>query len=285
MMRILKNRFVAASLLFLLIDLVGAFALLAPILVMMRNKLDRSALALLLWPTISFKVIADIFINEPQVLAMEVVSALMIFVLFMLLKTFFAGGIYQIIVGSKDIRTESGLFGTLLSRSAGLWPGFVKAAIFAIPIYLVAVFLGLTFARLAAGLGTFTGISVFLFFMLIASTYLQLIRTGMIAAGDNSVVNAVRGSRTAIARNALRILAGNVSVTLAGLIAAYFIWLLLTGVRKYDWSPLSAASSIFLQQVFVLIICFTQSLRINFNYSILKRGVNDAVGGTQLDRV
>lgn len=285
MMKILKNRFVAASLLFLLIDLVGAFAILAPFLVMMRNKLDRSALALLLWPTISFKVIADIFINEPQVLAMEVVSACMIFVLYMLLKTFFAGGVYQIIVGSKDTGIESALFVTFLLRSARLWPGFVKTALLAIPIYLVAVFLGLTFARLAAGLGTLTGILVFLLFMLIASTYLQLIRTGMIAAGDNSVINAVRGSRPVIARNALRILAGNISVTLAGLISAYFFWLLLAGVRKFDWSPLSAAASIFLQQVLVLIICFTQSLRINFNYSILKRGVNDVVGGTQLDRV
>jgi hypothetical protein len=287
MKKILKNRFVAASLLFLLVDLAGAFALLAPFLVMIRNKLDRSSLALRLWPLISPDVIADIFINEPQIIAMQVVAASVIFILFMLLKTLFTGGIYHIIINRPESgdNTEPGFFGAFLARSARYWPGFVKAAVLAIPIYLVAGFLGLIFARLVMGLATFAGVLLFFFFMLLASTYLQLIRAGMIASDDNSIVNSVRFSRQAIARNFLRILAGNISVCVAGFIPAYLLWLALGGVRRFDWNPFVAAASIILQQLIVLVVCFTQSLRINFNYSILARGVDDALGRTQLDRV
>jgi len=285
MKRLLKNKFVAASLLFLAIDLIGSFAVLAPFLVMMRNKLDKSALALKLWPIISFDVVADIFLNEPYILAMGVVSAIVIFLIFTLLLTFFSGGIYNIIITDGGVGQFEHSFAGFLMNSARFWPGFLKTAILSIPIYLIAAFLGFSFGRLAAGIAFMFGVFVFLLFMLIASTYIQLLRVEMITSGSNSVVGAVRSSRSLISRSLLRILAGNISVSVAGFLIAFLLWMALRGIRSLNWSSLAAAISIVLQQLIVLAICLMQTLRINFNYTILKRGEENALGGTQLDRI
>ncbi|OGC93528.1 MAG: hypothetical protein A2W25_16905 [candidate division Zixibacteria bacterium RBG_16_53_22] len=286
MKKFLQNKIVVGSLMFLVLDLAGGFLILVPFLISIRNIYERSAAAQELWPVPSTTILIDILVNHSQLLATAAIAAFTIYLLFMVLRTYFSGGIYRIIMigpwflQSGDEQVSG--FQQFLTRSSLSWAGFVKVAIAAIVIYTIAAFLGLTIGRVFAGLGLFWMVVFFLFFMLIASTYLQVLKIQVVASDNNSVVEAVRGTRRTVAGSAPRLVLGNLSVVIIGALICLGLWLLIAALRAGPWGAARATVTIILEQLIVLVICLMQAVRINFNHSIIKKGIQDALGGTEL---
>jgi hypothetical protein len=288
MMKVFKNRFVLASLLFLALDLAGGFLILAPFLVSVRNVLEKSSLSRELWPIASPNIIADILINQSQMLATAAIAGATIYIVFMLLKTLFSGGIYRIIIegyAADSFGYSQNSLANFIVNSANMWPGFLKIALFSLLVYGVAIFLGLTLSRVLAVLGSFWQTVVFLFVILIGSTYIQILKLRVSSARDNSLVRALQTTRAPLAGDAVRIIVGNLSVTLAGIFIGLLLWLVIKWLRGYEWNVALAAATVILEQLIVFVFCMVQAIRINFNYSIIKKGAQNAVGGTELGGV
>jgi hypothetical protein len=287
MKNIVKNRFFAASLMFLLLNLIGAFLILAPILVLLRNRFDHSQMALSLWPVIAPLTLSDILINDTQMVATFIIASLVIFGLYMLLRAYFSGGIYSLIVLNKEREISGGPnpFRDFLAKSAILWPGFVKVSLFSILIYLIAIFIGGIISKLASPLGIFWQIVVFAFFLFLGSTYIQILKIGLVSEESNSVTQSIRASRQAISRSLVKFVIGNLAVVIVGLIVILILWAILSWIRSFGWNFGLAFLSIMLEQAIVLVICFMQVVRINYNNTIIKRGVENVVGGTELGGV
>jgi hypothetical protein len=286
-MRIFKNRLFGATLMFFLLDLAGGFVILAPLLVILRTRFEHSEEALRLWPHLKLLTLTDILINDTQVIATFVIAAIVIYFLLMSLRTFFAGGIYNVIISRREPRDagEANLFKNFLTKSAETWPGFIKVALFSILVYFVAVFIGALVSRLVPGPGFFWQAVILLFFILIGSTYTQILKAEIVSSGDISIANAIRSTRYAVAHSLARLAAGNLSVVIVGVFAAWIIWLLLGWIRGYGWNAGAAILSVIFEQGIVFVICLMQVIRINYNYSIIKRGTEDVVGGTELGGV
>jgi hypothetical protein len=287
MKNILKNRLFAASLMFLLLNLAGAFLIMAPLLVILRNRFDHSRAAFDLWPVISPLLLTDILINDTQMLGTFIISAVVIMALYMLLRTYFSGGIYGIIVLEKD-NNDQGVENPIkdfLVRSAAFWPGFIKASLFSILVYLLAIFLGAFFAKLVSMFGFFWQVVIFLFFMLLGSIYIQLLKARLVSGGAGSVTEAIRFTRPIISQSAFRLIAGNLAVVIVGAVIVFMLWKILAFLRGFGWNVGLAALSIIFEQVIIFTICLMQVIRINFNYSIIKRGEIDVVGRTELGGV
>jgi hypothetical protein len=286
-MNILKNRLFAATLMFLLLDLAGSFLILAPLLVILRSRLEHSGEALSLWPVIKALTLTDILLNDTQMIATFIIAAIVIFFLFMLLRTFFSGGIYGVIILERETAApdEVSPFKNFLTRSAEIWPGFIKVSLFSILVYFVVAFIGAIISRIVSGLGFFWQAVVFLFFMMIGSTYIQVLKSEIVVTGDTSVANAVRSTRREVAHGLARLVAGNLSVVIVGAVAAWILWLILRWIRGYSWNLGLTVLSIILEQGIVFVICLMQVIRINYNSSIIKRGTQDVVGGTELGGV
>jgi hypothetical protein len=287
MKNILKNKLFAASLMFLLLNLAGAFVVMAPLLVLLRNRFDRSLMAESLWPVISPLALADTLINDTQMLATFVVAAIVILALYMLLRTFFSGGIYGIIIFDKQDEQVTGVspMREFLGRSSAVWPGFIKASLFSIVVYLIAVFIGAIIGRLAVPLGVFMQVAVVVFFLMLASTYIQILKAGLVLDGDSSLTSAMRTTRPIIAQSIWRLVTGNLAVVVVGILLAFILWKILVVIRGFGWNAVTAGLSILLEQMIVFVICLMQVVRINFNNSIIKRGKDDVVGGTKLGGV
>jgi hypothetical protein len=296
MKKILQNKILVGSLMFLMLDLAGGFLILAPFLISIRNVYESSAMSFDLWPAPSASILIDILINHPQILATSAIAAFTIYLLFTLLRTYFAGGIYRIIMdGPGFIRNgderRSG-FQEFLAKTSQSWAGFVKVGVAAVAIYTVAGFLGFTVGRVFAGLGAFWMIAFIMFVMLIASTYLQILKITIVTSRDNSVINAIRGSRQILAKAAPRLVIGNLSVVVIGALICLALWLIIGSVRGSEWNAARGAITIILEQLIVLAVCLMQAVRINFNNSIVsakdrpkKKGEQDALGGTELGGV
>jgi hypothetical protein len=287
MKNILKNRLFAASLMFLLLNLAGGFLIMAPLLVILRNRFDHSQSALGLWPIISPLMLTDILINDTQMLGTFIISAVVIMTLYMLLRTYFSGGIYSIIVLEKDNNNQGvgNPIKDFLVRAAALWPGFIKVSLFSILVYLLAIFLGAFFAKLVSILGFFWQAVIFLFFMLLGSIYIQLLKARLVSGSTGSVTEAIRFTRPMISQSAFRLIAGNLAVVIVGAVIVFMLWKILAFLRGFGWSVGPAALSIILEQAIIFIICLMQVIRINFNYSIIKRGEINVVGRTELGGV
>ncbi len=286
-MNILKNRLFAATLMFLLLDLAGSFLILAPLLVILRSRLEHSGEALRLWPVIKALTFTDILLNDAQMIATFIIAAIVIFFLFMLLRTFFSGGIYGIIILERETATpdEASPFKNFLTRSAEIWPGFIKVSLFSILVYFIVAFIGAIVSRIVSGLGFFWQAVIFLFFMMVGSTYIQVLKAEMVATGNTSLAHAVSSTRREVARALARLVAGNLSVVIVGAVAAWILWLILGWIRGYAWNIGLTVLSIILEQGIVLVICLMQVIRINYNSSIIKRGTQDVVGGAELGGV
>ena len=287
MKSILKNKLFAASIMFLLLNLAGAFLIMAPLLVLLRNRFDHSQAAFSLWPAISPLMLTDILINDTQMVATFVIAGIVILGLYMLLRTYFSGGIYSLIVLEKEQEPSIGAnqFRDFLVRSALIWPGFIKVSLFSIVIYLIAIFIGGIISKLASPMGIFWQAVFLIFFLLMASTYIQILKVRLIVEESGSVRQAMRSSRLAVAKTAPRLVIGNLAVAIVGVIAALILWAILKWVRSFEWNIGLAALSIILEQAIILVLCLMQVIRINYNHIIIKRGVEDAVGGTQLGGV
>jgi len=289
MRKFLQNKIIVGSLMILVLDLAGGFLILVPFLISIRNIYERSVATFQLWPAPSTTILIDILVNHPQLLATSAIAAFTIYLLFMVLRTYFSGGIYRIIMEGPwflqdhDVRRSG--FQEFLSRSSQTWPGFVKVSVAAVAIYTVAGFLGLTIGRVFAGLGLFWMAVSFLFFMLIASTYLQALKIQVVASDDNSVINAIRSTRQTLAKSAPRLVLGNLSVVIIGILICLGLWLTVAALRASQWSAARATVTIILEQLIVLVVCLMQAVRINFNHSIIRKGAQDALGGTELGGV
>jgi hypothetical protein len=272
MKKILKSKIVVSSLLFVLLDIIGGLLIMAPLLVFLRIHLEYSSSALKLWPVISPEVLSDILINDYQALFMFFIAAIVIYLAYFPLKVFVTAGIYNIIVFNKDSGETIDSARTFLTRSAGIWIGFVKADIFAIPIYMVALFIGIVFGGIMGRLGSFWRPAIILLLLLLGSTYIQILKIAVVGNRDTSLRSVIRFTRDRIRGSFLRLALGNVAVALVGLLIALGLWSLLLWIRSYDWNIVTASISVILQQGMIFSICLAQVLRINFNHSVIRKG-------------
>lgn len=273
MMNIFKNRIVTASLIFLLADVIGGLLIMAPLLIFLRVVFEYSGSALKLWPVVEPEIISDLFINQGQALAMFLIAAVVIYAAYFPLKTFLGAGVYGIVLFNKGRSgREINSVRTFLTGAAAAWLGFIKIGIFGIIAYAVAIFLGMIIGGLLGHLISFLGPVTVILFLLMASTYVQILKIAVVVKGGTSLRDAIRDTRENIASSFLRLLTGNIAVAVAGLLVAIVLWTLLKWVRSYDWNVISAFLSILLQQGMIFSICLAQVLRINFNYSVLGKG-------------
>lgn len=273
MKSILKNRLVVGALIFLLVDVIGGLLIMAPLLIFLRVHLEYSGSALRLWPVIPPEMISDMLINQGQALAVFLISAVVIYLAYFPLKMLLAAGVYRIILaGDGPSDREIGSVRRFLAGAAVSWIGFVKIEIFGVMAYAVAIFMGMIIGGFLGSLISFLGPLAVLLLLLMASTYIQILKIAVVVRDDTSLRNCIRSTRESIASSFLRLLTGNIAVASAGLLVTVILWSLLRWIRSYDWNVISAFVSILLQQGLIFSICLAQVLRINFNYSVMGKG-------------
>lgn len=283
MMWIFKNRIIIAAIILFLVEIAGAFVIMAPAMVFLRNQFSKSDLAHDLWPVISPRVVSDILINDLQAFVVFVLSAMVIYIMYLLLKTFFLGGTYDFVIRTSGQQfPEFGNLKSFLSRCAAFWPGFLKISILGIVVYGIALFLGISFGQLFARFGITWRILSLLFFILIGSSYLQILRARMVADDNTSVRHAISATRSIIAERFVRIVIGNVSVAIVAVIEVLVFWLILKAIRHYNWSFFTALLSIIFEQAIIFALCMMNVVRINFNYSIIRREIVGRVPKSEL---
>jgi len=272
MSRIFKNRIVLASALFGLLDLIQGFVIASPILVYLRILYERTGSSLRLWPLPSADIISDFLINHNDVFIFYIITAVVLYFLFFFLKAFFAGGIYRLIIidrqHSAAIRTTS----DFLKSSTQIWIGFLKTGLFSVVIYGLALFLGLVFGDFLGRFWGFLRLALPALFFFLGSTYLQILKVHIASTTDNSLKAALTETRERISGALLRIIIGNGSVTLAAFVVVVILWIILKALKSSDWSVMLMIVTIIVQQIMVFAICLAQSLRINFNYSVIRKG-------------
>ncbi len=272
MKKILKSKIIVASLLFVLLDIIGGLLIMAPLLVFLRVHFEYTGSAFKLWPVISPEVLSDILVNDYQALVMFFIAAVVIYVAYFPLKVFVTAGIYKIIISEKESGEEIDSARTFFIRSAEIWIGFVKTDIFGILIYIVALFLGIVFGGILGRLGLFWRAVTILLFFLLGSTYIQILKIAVAGNKDTSLRSVIRYTRSRIAGSFLRLALGNVAVVLIGFLIVLGLWSLLLWTRSYDWNIVTASLSVILQQGMIFFICLAQVLRINFNHSVIRKG-------------
>ncbi len=273
MKKFFQNRLLIATLLSTLLHIVGGLLIMAPFLIFLRLHLEHSGLAFKLWPVISMKIPGDILINHQQALTIYFIAAAIIYAAYFPLKILFTAGIYYMIIAEDaDPKSERYSITEYLKKALTVWPGFIKIAIFGVLVYITAIFIGFIFGGILSNIGSLFKPITVLLFLLLGSTYLQILRIHMVAGGTSSLRNSIKSTKNNIAGSLGRIALGNIAVFAAVIVAVLLPWSLLKWVRSYDWSLFAGAISIILQQVIVLLICLAQVLRINFNHSFLRKG-------------
>lgn len=272
MIKMLKNRIVLASILFGILDLIQGFVIASPVLIYLRILYENTESSLHLWPLPSADVVSDFLINHNEVFIFYIITALVLHFLFFFMKTFFGGGIYRLIIIDKDDPSAIKTVSDFLRGCSQIWIGFLKVGLFSAVIYGLALFLGLVFGDF---LGRFWGLLRILLpalFLFLGSIYLQILKIHIASATDNSLKTALRETRERISGSLLRIIIGNGSVTLAALVIVLILWFILKALKSSDWGVIVMIVTIIVQQIIVFTVCLAQSLRINFNYSVIKKG-------------
>ncbi len=283
MRKILKNKILIASFLFTFLDLLQGFLVLAPFFIFLRTFLEKSGAALKLWPFMSVDVLGDIVINNSGAIGMFLISAVVIYVVYIPLKTLAAGAIYGLIIfRNDDGRISPANAGDFLRLSTDVWIGFIKVAVFGVIVYLVALFLGISFGEIFGRFSKLLRLAVVFIFLLAGSTLLQILRINIISSGDISLRTGFKSILRIVPGSLVRLLIGNISVAAAGLAVVLILFIGLKGIKNMDWNPARVLVSIVLQQMIVFVVCLGQSIRINFNYSVMKRGEDDALGRAEL---
>jgi hypothetical protein len=272
MKTVLKSKIIIASLLFVLLDIVGGLLIMAPLLVFLRIHFEHSGSALKLWPLISPEVLSDILVNDYQALVMFFIAAAVIYMAYFPLKVFITAGIYKIITSGKESDEGIDSARTFFIRSAEIWIGFFKTDVFGILIYMVALFLGLMFGEILGRFSLFWRAATVLLFVLLGSTYIQVLKIAIADNKDTSLRSAISFTRSRIAGSFLRLALGNVAVALVGFLIVLGLWSLLLWTRSYNWNIVTASLSVILQQGMIFFICLAQVLRINFNHSVIRKG-------------
>jgi len=272
MIKIFKNRIAVGSALFGILDLIQGFVIASPILIYLRILYENTDSALHLWPLPSAEIVTDFMINHNDVFIFYIITAVVLYILFFFMKSFFIGGIYRLIIierqDSNSIKTAS----DFLKISSQLWAGFLKAELFSVAIYGLAIFLGLVFGDFLGRLWGFLRLASPALFIFLGSTYLQILKVHMAFALDNSLKAALRETRERIAGALVRIIIGNASVFLAAVLILKILWFVLKAIKSSEWSVVLMILAILVQQMMALVVCLAQALRINFNFSVIKKG-------------
>jgi len=282
MKKFLKNRVVLASALFGLLDFIQGFVIASPILIYLRIIYENTDSSLRLWPLPSIDVISDFLINHNDVFIFYIIAASVLYLVFFFVKSYFAGGIYRLLIFGRDDPSSVKSAGDFLKSSSEIWIGFLKVGMFAILIYGLALFLGIIFGNFFGRFGGFIKFVIIALFLLLGSTYLQILKIYIASTSDISLKAALKDTRERISKAFMRILIGNISVSLAVFAAVLILWFILKVLKSSEWSVILMILTIIVQQLMVLSVCLGQSLRINFNYSIIKKGGENALGGVEL---
>jgi hypothetical protein len=282
MMKPFKNRVVLASALFGILDLIRGFVIASPILIYLRIIYENTDSSLRLWPLPSIDIVLDFLLNRNDVFIFYIITAIVLASVFFFIQSYFTGGIYRLLILERDHPDSIKSAGDLLKSSAEVWIGFIKVGLFALAVYGLAIFLGLVFGGFFGRFGSFLRIVILALFLLLASTYLQILKIHMASTSGNSLKAALGETRIMISGSFGRLFVGNLSVSLAAFIAVMIIWFILKAVKSADWNIFIMALAIIIQQVMIFTVCLGQSIRINFNYSVIKKGAESALGGDEL---
>ena len=282
MMKIFKNRIVLASALFGLLDFLQGFIIASPILIYLRLIYENKESSLSLWPLPSARVITDFILNHNDVIIFYLITASVLYTVYFIFKTLFAGGIYSLILFEKKNDNSIKSSGEFMGYSTITWTGFLKVGLFAIIVYTIAFFIGSMFGDFVGRFSGFLKVVIIALFLLMGSTYLQILRIHIVASSDNSLRRAMAGTKEAISKGFLRLIMGNVSVSIVVFILVMVMWFILRALKSSEWNVIIMIFTIIVQQLMVFTICLGQSLRINFNYSVIKKGENNALGGDEL---
>ncbi|UCE67690.1 MAG: hypothetical protein JSU85_06700 [Candidatus Zixiibacteriota bacterium] len=282
MMKFLKNRVVFASALFGLLDFMQGFVIASPILIYLRIIYENTESSLHLWPLPSFEIFSDFMINHNDLFVLYIITAAVLYILFFIIKSFFTGGIYRLIIYGRQnpliIKTAK----DFLKSSSEIWIGFLKVGIFGVLIYGLALFLGMIFGDFFGRFSGFLKFVIIALFLLLGSTYLQILKIYIASTSDISLKAAMKETRGKISKAFMRILIGNISVSAAAFAAVLILWFILKALKSSEWSVILMILTIAVQQLMVFAVCLGQSLRINFNYSVIKEGGENALGGDEL---
>lgn len=285
MMKFLKNRVMLASALFGLLDFLQGFVIVSPILIYLRIIYENTESSLHLWPLPSLDIFLDFMINHNDIFIFYIITGAVLYILFFFAKSLFTGGIYRIIIFGRQNPSFIRSAKDFLRSSSEIWTGFIKVGLFAVLVYALAVFLGAVFGGFIGRFSGFLKTVIIALFLLLGSTYLQILRIYMASTSNTSLRAALMETRGKISEGFLRILMGNLSVSLVAFVAVLVLWFILKALRSSDWSIFIMILTIAVQQLLVFVICLGQSLRINFNYSVIKKGDTDALGGDELGGV
>jgi hypothetical protein len=282
MMKFLKNRVVLGSALFGILDLLEGFVVASPILIYLRIIYENTESSLRLWPLPDLDLVMDFMLNHNDLIIFYVITVSVLYILFFILKSYFTGGIYRLIIFQKEEPESIGSGRDFLRKSSEIWTGFIKVGLFAIPVYVLAFFLSSIFGGFAGKFSGFLRIIVFVLIFLAGSTYLQILRLHISSTSDTSLKAALAETRDAISKGLLRIFIGNVSVSIVVFVGALIFWFILKALKSTNWNIIIMILTILVQQIMVLTVCLGQTLRINFNYSVIKKGEDNALGGDEL---
>ncbi len=282
MMRLLKNRVMLASALFGLLDFMQGFVIVSPILIYLRIIYENTESSLNLWPLPSLDIFADFMINHNDLFIFYIITAAVLYILFFFIKSLFKGGIYRLIIFERQNPSVIRSAKDFLRSSSEIWIGFIKVGLFAVLVYALAIFLGTVFGGFFGRFSNFLRTVIIALFFLLGSTYLQILKIYMASTSDTSLKAALRETRGKISDGFLRILIGNISVSVVAFVIVLVLWFILKALKSSDWNIIIMILSIVVQQLLVFTVCLGQSLRINFNYSIIKKGDGNALGGDEL---
>jgi hypothetical protein len=195
-----------ASALFGLLDFLQGFVIASPLLIYLRMLYENTDSSLRLWPLPSADVVSDFMINHNEIFIFYIITAAVLYFLFFFLKTFFAGGIYRLIIFDKDDPSAIKTVSDFLKSSSQIWTGFLKTGLFAVLIYGLALFLGLVFGDFLGRFWSFLKLALPGLFLFLGSTYLQILKIHIASSSDNSLKTALRETRERISGVLLRII-------------------------------------------------------------------------------
>ncbi len=275
--KIFKNNIVISALLFQALEVAGAFLIMAPILVYLRIIMEKSVMSSQLWPVISPDLLSDILLNYDQALGIYALAAIIILFVYLPLKNLMAGGIYNIILFGSDWNSDL-QSRTFLERASDAWVGFLKVVLFAAPVYIVVLFLGFIFGNILSHISLIVAFVLFFIFFIMGSSLLQILRIKMVMENQYRLRATLLAIKIPLKNSFWRLVIGNISVSAVALIIVFILWTILKAVRGDEWNYWAALLSFIVQQLMVFIICLAQTLRLNFNYSVIRRGNEDVLG-------
>jgi hypothetical protein len=273
---------VLASALFGLLNFIQGFVIASPILIYLRIIYENTDSSLHLWPLPSVDVLSDFLLNHSDVFIFYIITASVLYLVLFFFKSFFSGGVYRLLILEEGDRRFIKSAGDFLKGSSEIWIGFIKVGIFAVLIHGLCLFLGITFGEFFGRLSGFLRIVIIALFLLLGSTYIQILKIHMASSSDISLKAAMKETRGKISQGFMRILIGNISVSLVAFVVVLVFWFILKVLKSAEWNAIIMILTIVVQQLMVFTVCLGQSLRINFNYSIIKKGGENALGGDEL---